>query len=270
VILDKISVELSVGKTETLMATYTPVYDNDDTTLRYISSDTSIVSVDAAGNLKALKAGIVTITVQNKDGSLKASCMVKVPNPTAGIVLDKTDITLNVDTRQTLSATFTPAYAGDVLTLSFVSKNPAIAKVDANGVITGVSAGKTEIVVSNENGSFTAICVVTVNSPLPGNPNAHLTLGQNEMILHITGNKVATLTYTLIPEYESNQTVTFESSDTSIVTVNENGVVTAQKVGKATITVRNGNLVAICQITVTGITVGEDGENGMGGFYPYP
>lgn len=61
------------------------------------------------------------------------------------------------------------------------------------------------------------------------------------------------LTWTVLPEDAFDKSVTFASSDTSVVTVNENGMITGVSIGLATITVTTvvGGHSAICPVMVT-------------------
>ncbi|MDC0584768.1 DNRLRE domain-containing protein [Bacteroidales bacterium] len=61
------------------------------------------------------------------------------------------------------------------------------------------------------------------------------------------------LTETVSPSNATNKSVTWSSNNTSVATVNSNGLVTAQGEGNATITVKtnDGNKTATCAITVT-------------------
>lgn len=52
-------------------------------------------------------------------------------------------------------------------------------------------------------------------------------------------------------KYDANETITYASSDESVVTVNENGVVLATGVGQANVTVSDGNASDDCEFTVT-------------------
>lgn len=78
----------------------------------------------------------------------------------------------------------------------------------------------------------------------------------------LEGGTVA-ITPVFTPSYATNQTLTWTSSDETIATVNEQGVVTGVKVGNATIsatTTDGSDITATCQVTVkpvvaTGISV---------------
>jgi len=72
-----------------------------------------------------------------------------------------------------------------------------------------------------------------------------------ERFITLAVGRTATLTVIIIPDNAANQTVSWESSDIKVASV-DNGKVTAKAVGKATITVttQDGNFTAICEVTV--------------------
>ena len=71
-------------------------------------------------------------------------------------------------------------------------------------------------------------------------------LGQNEQ-----------LTAIVLPDSTTHKEVTWESSDTSVVTVTADGTVTAVKAGKADITAMADGKTAVCKVTVAASTVEE-------------
>ena len=76
--LNKTSTSISVGNSEKLTATVTPV-NATDKTLNWASSDTSVATVAADGTVTAVKAGTAAITATAADGSGKsATCTVTV------------------------------------------------------------------------------------------------------------------------------------------------------------------------------------------------
>ena len=74
-----------------------------------------------------------------------------------------------------------------------------------------------------------------------------ITLNKTELTLEIGGSE--TLSATVLPETATDKTVTWESSNKEVATV-ENGVVTAVGAGRATITAKAGDQTATCVVTV--------------------
>lgn len=81
--------------------------------------------------------------------------------PVTGVSLNEKQLQLNSGESLTLTATVLPADAGNK-DVSWSSSNAGVATVDANGKVTGVSAGVANIVVLTSDGGFTDTCRVTV------------------------------------------------------------------------------------------------------------
>ena len=85
-------------------------------------------------------------------------------------------------------------------------------------------------------------------------PVAVSSITLNENTLALTVGRSETLTATVLPDNATNKNVTWESSDSRVATVDENGKVTAVKQGTATITVKsvsNDTVTDTCDVTVT-------------------
>ena len=82
----------------------------------------------------------------------------------------------------------------------------------------------------------------------------------NKSVLELNIGDNTTLTATLTPENATNKNITWKSSNTSVVTV-ENGTITAKSVGNATITAttEDGGKTATCSITVKENTISVTG-----------
>ncbi len=77
VTLDKTSITLDEGKTETIAAKVTP--DNvTNSSVVWSSSDETIATVDENGNVKAVKAGTAVIKATSGDGQASAECQITV------------------------------------------------------------------------------------------------------------------------------------------------------------------------------------------------
>jgi len=90
-------------------------------------------------------------------------------------------------------------------------------------------------------------------------PIAVLRVSLNETSLELMADDEIMLRATVMPTDATNKSVTWESSDSSVATV-ENGKIKALKAGNTTITVAtvDGNKTAACNVTVTFVTSRED------------
>ena len=249
VTLDKSSISILVGASETLAATVSPK-DAANKKVTWKSSNAAIASVDANGKVTGVKAGEATITVTTEDGGKTATCKVTVSDKeikVTGVKLNKSETSLLVGGNETLTATVLPEDATNQ-NVTWKSDKPEIASVDANGKVTGVAAGETTITVTTEDGGKTATCKVTVKAAAVAVTG--VTLNKTALTLNIGANE--TLTATVAPADATNQKVTWESDKPEIASVDDNGKVTGVAAGEATITVttEDGGKTATCKVTV--------------------
>ena len=158
--LDRTTLSLTVGDTESLTATVHPE-NAEDKTIIWISSDDEIVTVDN-GMVTAVAVGSATITAKTVDGDKTATCSVTVTPIIAvdGITIDNTTADLNLNETIQLTATITPDDAADQ-TVIWETDNPAVATV-VDGLVKAISAGSAIITATTADGNFKANCVVTV------------------------------------------------------------------------------------------------------------
>ena len=242
--LNKTSLSMVVGETQTLTATVLPV-DATDKSVTWSSSNTAVATVSASGVITAKAAGSATIMVTANDGGSTATCAVTVSVPVSGVSLDKTSLTLPVGDTQTLTATVSPSNASDK-SVAWSSGNTSVATVSSTGVVTAKAAGTTTITVTTKDGGKTATCNVTVVIPVTG-------VSLDQMSLTMVAGDNRTLTATVSPSDATDKSVTWSSSNTSVATVSATGVVTAKAGGSATITVttNDGGKTASCSVTVS-------------------
>jgi hypothetical protein len=83
--------------------------------------------------------------------------------PVASVSLNKSSISLAIEAAETLIAIIEPddAYNKEI---TWTSSHPAIAAVDDQGKVTGISAGEAVITVTTQDGNHTATCTVTVTA----------------------------------------------------------------------------------------------------------
>ena len=107
--------------------------------LSWHSSNKSVLTVTAAGNVKAVKAGTAVVTVRLKNGS-SASCTVTVKKAPTSISLNKKTITLGVGEVFDLNSSL-PSGCG-AYSIKYYSNNSSIASVKAaGGLVTAKRAG---------------------------------------------------------------------------------------------------------------------------------
>lgn len=146
-------------------------------------------------------------------------------------------------------------YTGSYGVFSWISRNPNIAEIDNSGIITGKSIGKTVIngIYTENNNSYSfTVDVVVFN----GNENVKL---QN-----IDFNDRSLVINNIVHEYSINDKlrvvpddgyvydIKYSSSNPSIVSVDESGLVQGISYGKATITasVNDGSKEALLDVYV--------------------
>ena len=238
--LNKTSMTLYSNMQETLTATVYP----SDAALEWSSSDPSVASVDQNGKVTGLDNGITTISVKNSDGTMTATCSVTVIVPVTGICLDKESVEIYKDESFVLTAAVTPSNAAEK-TVIWNSSNNSVATVDSDGRVYAVNGGTTTITASSHNGKFTASCVVTVL--------IHITdINLDYHVAQIARGETMALKATADPLEATGQPVIWHSSDPSVATVSQEGVVTAHSRGVAiiTVTTKEGGISDFCEVSV--------------------
>jgi uncharacterized protein YjdB len=130
--------------------------------ISYKSSSTSIATVDDSGIITAVDFGTATITVTVKEGFKTIStqeCQITVGPPAISVKLTRSEITLEVGDRTTLTAILKPN--NTVEEAKFISNDYSIASVSIGGQVTARSAGVTYVFASISNGKYD-VCKVTV------------------------------------------------------------------------------------------------------------
>lgn len=232
-----------VGETQTLI----PLLDPAGATanLTWTSDKPEVATVkeeNGNGVVTAVGAGTAIITVAAGNG-ISATCKITVETQAVTSISLPSTLTVAVGARETLTPTLTPVGADAKLT--WTSNNTRCVTVDGNGTVTGVSAGSATITVRTDNGK-TATCWVTaqVNTPATS-----VTLNQTELKLNPGSGNTVQLRATVLPT-NSTDKVVWTSSNPTVATVDENGLVTAVKEGTTEIIATAGDKSAQCTVTV--------------------
>ena len=153
--------------------------------------------------------------------------------PVNSISLDKSVANIEVGDTVTLNVVFDPGNATDK-NITWISSDNSIALVN-NGIVVGVKTGTTTIIAMTANGK-TATCLINVSPKTYYAESITLNKASVELPIGYTD----TLTATVLPDYTTDKSVIWSSSDSNIVKV-ENGVITALSAGTVTITATTSN-----------------------------
>lgn len=125
----------------------------------WASSNPGVATIDAAGMVRALAAGSTTITATSN--GIVGAANLKVLAPVAAIALSP--VSVDVLTGDVVQLTAIPKDAeGQALVrpVAWASDAPAIASVDAGGLVTGVTPGVAHVTATSEGVTSTATITV--------------------------------------------------------------------------------------------------------------
>ncbi len=241
--MDYDKVTLNVGDEYRLTAVISPA-NASNKNVTWSSSNEAVVKVDANGMLQAMGSGSATIIVQTADGGYIDMTNVTVLQPVTKITLSQTEMSVKKGTVFWLNATISPETA-DNKKVTWSPSDKSLATVDQDGKVTTLAVGTVTIAcVSQDNGTV-AYCIIEITEPVTG---LSLNTYYQEMV---TGTKFVIIP-TVLPTDAINKAVTYVSSDTSVATVDANGVVSAIKGGECQIIVTTveSSVEAVCTIKV--------------------
>jgi len=194
----------------------------------YVSSDSSIVKVDSAGNITGLRAGSARITVTTEDGGYTKDIVITVVQPTHEINLsiDGEPIVLCGGQKQVYAEVVPSTARTDV---QWSSSDETVATVDANGLVTakeisGKSATVTITASALDGSGVTGSIQLTVTRPdltaINFAKKAYRVLAGNSQDLYAELNVAPAMAI------KPQATAITWSSDNPKITVDANGKVT--------------------------------------------
>lgn len=271
VTLDKEEATVKMGKTLQLIATVAPVAAGNKN-VTWTSDNESVATVSATGLVSALAEGEATITVTTEDGEKTATCVITVPgvNPdevtltsgshtivyTAYLIADN-QYQLTISSDENLGQ-----HGGSYWNINGVGgtplmKNENFSKPDPTTIVITVTS-------TQEPQLYTPLYINMPGEVNFGQPTfvwvdkrpvvdvTEVTLEEETAMVEVEGT--VNLHATVAPENATSKNVTWESSNTAIATVDENGVVTGVAAGEVTITVKSvadNTKSASCVVTVS-------------------
>ncbi|HET7564657.1 MAG TPA: Ig-like domain-containing protein [Gemmatimonadaceae bacterium] len=212
-----------------------------DRRIFWTSSDTTVATVSGAGVVTALAIGTAIIAASAEGASGTATITVTPPPVAKVAVLPESAQTTVGATVQLQAVTYDAL--GNVLTgrtISWSSSNQQVATVDGNGRVKALAAGAVPISATSEGQTGSATITIVV-------PVDHVEVRPTFVI--VAPGKTTQLT-ALVYDAQGNQLsdreITWGTSDQSVATVSQTGLVTGVKNGGAQIsaTVEGKNATA--------------------------
>lgn len=227
-------------------------------TISWSSSNTAVATISAAGVAGGVTAGTATITATSEGVSGQTTLTVTTTAPpppppvaTVTVSLGSSSVTTGQGTQAT--AILKDA-GGNVLTgraVSWSSSNTAVATVNASGAVASLAAGTAKITATSEGKS--GFSTLTVTAPVVPVATVTVSLGAPSLT---TGQ--TTLATAVTKDASGNvltgRVVTWSSSNTSVATVSNTGLVSALAAGTAQITATSEGKSGSASITVAAPT----------------
>ena len=219
--------EICVFTTTQLTSTNTPAASNP-----WVSSNTGVATISNTGLISGVSAGTTQITYTDENGCQDTVTVLVNPLPTITGDL----ILCNEDSSQ-LIGSGTPAADNP-----WVSSNPGVASVDANGMVTANAAGTTDITYTDINGCAKTV-TITIN-PLPEVvvSDQSICRGDSTVLTATTSGGTPGYTYNWTPSTglsgTTGSTVNASPASTTEYTVTATDSNGCSDTAKATITVK--------------------------------
>ena len=227
--------------------------------INWVSSNSKVASVDQNGTITAQSAGTCIITAVSDDNpNVRSTVSIEVSDneiiPAEKITVSETELKFNSvnDTKQ-LSAEISPENSTQK-NIIWQSSDETIAAVDTNGLVTAKGSGSCKIIAVNEdNSNISAEVSVTVTDGNEDNKVKEITLTEKSLNL-VAGGESKQVYAVITPSTASNQEAIWQTSDSGIAAVSENGLITPMGAGTCTITVTskdNPDVKASLTVNVT-------------------
>ncbi|MBP5583444.1 MAG: Ig-like domain-containing protein [Bacteroidales bacterium] len=242
------------GESQTITISYDPANTSQtEFTLRPSSSIFSYVdngngTITITGN----QGGKATLTIKSTaNASVMKTIEINVTELVKSIVVSG-NTSLYVGGTAQLSAVVGESTATNKA-VTWTSSDPNIATVSATGLVTALSAGMVQITATAADGSDIAgYTYVTINTI----PVTQISVSD----VSIQSDQTATIKATITPSNATNKTLIYSGYDESIITVDENGVITPIAEGTTTVTVSAAvdNVSKVITVTVTPVRANKD------------
>ena len=227
---------VSVGSTPVtfqLSATVLPT-NATNKNVTWSTNNSNVATVDQTGLVTCNGPGYCEIRVTTEESLYYDTCIVTVNRAVSGVSLNTSGISIGVEETYQLVATVQPSDATNK-NVTWSSSNPNIAFVNEYGIVSGINSGNCTITVTTEDQGKQANCSVEVNTHI-----SSVELDKHEIKGEI-GDQIQ-LTATIHPSNTTDdKTLTWETTNTDVATVDQTGLVTIHNIGSCSIIVRTVN-----------------------------
>lgn len=202
------------------------------------SSNEAVVCVDYNGQLMPKSAGTAIITATTAGGAVGTQ-KVTVVDSVRKISISST-ATIARGSKKKLEATTTPSPTSSKI--SWTTSDTNVATVDQSGNVTGVNIGSAVITAATDNGC-SSICTVTVDAPVTS-------MEFERPSITVYKNDVQKLNLICMPG-DTTDSITYYTSNSSVVSVSGDGTATAEAAGSCIITAKaSSGVKAYCTVKV--------------------
>ena len=219
--------------------TWSVVDDNDDRVLR----------VNSNGRVSLLRKGQAVVKVTSDTTGAVDICIIKVIISPTGVTLSDSSLNLEKGSNHTIEATLKPDDSEG--NIKWSSSDESVAVVDENGKVTAKDTGDAVITaVPDSDGAKPATCKVTVY-------DITVKVSLSEKDIRVQKGMESVLKATIDPA-DAKGKVVWSSSNPSVATVSDGGIVKGIKEGTAVIKAdfsKPGSKAATCKVTVYDIPV---------------
>ncbi len=210
----------------------------------------NVITIDeATGKVTPVASGTANVTATIKGTEISASCKVTVTNPLTKINLDAMNIVKGAEDSE-ITYTTVPAKP-DAFTATFESSDTAVFTVVENSgkfYVHAVEVGEADL-IAKVDAKEVGRCTVKVTDKLV--PAESVELDKTALELKVGDTDVLKAT---VSPADSTDKIVWTSDKPDIASV-ENGTVTANAAGTATITAAAGEKTATCTVTVNEKTI---------------
>ncbi len=233
--LNSSNITIEIGETRKLTVKSTPTQITEG--LGWYSTDTGVVTVDNAGNIRGIAEGVANIVVYGLESGVEGICQVTVKTSeiyATGLKLNSTEITMLSGKTRQLVARLTPLNSTE--NIRWYSTDTSVVVVDNTGKITTVGPGQATVVAVTELTSLESSCIVHSMAI----SRTSVTLQQYDpFMLYVDG---------------APSKVSWRTNNPRIATVSSNGEVIGRKEGTTTIIATVDGKTLSCTVTITEAT----------------